>query len=172
MQEELAYTKHHLQEAIQEHETANEELQATNEELTAANEELQSTNEELHSVNEEMYTVNAEYQKKNLELQNLNDDIEHLLNGTERRDDVPRQRPRIRRFTPRIADNFGVIPQDVGRPLRAFNHDLDSSDAADRRRTRPRTRGVTIENADVGQAESLSVPSHLSLSRAFARTGQ
>jgi septal ring factor EnvC (AmiA/AmiB activator) len=51
LEEELSYTKDHLQAAVQEHETANEELQATNEELIAANEELQSTNEELHSVN-------------------------------------------------------------------------------------------------------------------------
>jgi two-component system CheB/CheR fusion protein len=125
IQEELNYTKQHLQEAIQEHETANEELQATNEELTAANEELQSTNEELHSVNEEMYTVNAEYQKKNLELQDLNNDIEHLLNGTEVATMFLDRDLCIRKFTPRIAENFGVIPQDVGRPLAAFSHDLD-----------------------------------------------
>ena len=124
MEDELAYTRQHLQEAIQEHETANEELQATNEELTAANEELQSTNEELHSVNEEMYTVNAEYQKKNIELQDLNNDIEHLLNGTEVATMFLDRQLCIRKFTPRIAENFGVIPQDVGRPLRTFSHDL------------------------------------------------
>ena len=124
MEDELTYTKHHLQEAIQEHETANEELQATNEELIAANEELQSTNEELHSVNEEMYTVNAEYQKKNIELQELNNDIEHLLNGTEVATMFLDRQLCIRKFTPRIAETFRVIPQDVGRPLRTFTHDL------------------------------------------------
>jgi two-component system CheB/CheR fusion protein len=124
LEEELAYTKEHLQAAIQEHETANEELQATNEELVAANEELQSTNEELHSVNEEMYTVNAEYQKKNLELQQLNNDIEHLLNGTEVATMFLDRQLCIRKFTPRIAEIFRVIPQDVGRPLRTFTHDL------------------------------------------------
>jgi two-component system CheB/CheR fusion protein len=124
LEEELAYTKAHLQAAIQEHETANEELQATNEELVAANEELQSTNEELHSVNEEMYTVNAEYQRKNLELQELNNDIEHLLNGTEVATLFLDRELRIRKFTPRIAETFRVLPQDVGRPLRAFAHDL------------------------------------------------
>ena len=127
MEDELAYTKHHLQEAIQEHETANEELQATNEELIAANEELQSTNEELHSVNEEMYTVNAEYQKKNIELQDLNNDIEHLLNGTEVATMFLDRQLCIRKFTPRIAETFRVIPQDVGRPLRTFTHDLSQS---------------------------------------------
>jgi two-component system, chemotaxis family, CheB/CheR fusion protein len=124
LEEELSYTKEHLQSAVQEHETANEELQATNEELIAANEELQSTNEELHSVNEEMYTVNAEYQKKNTELQELNDDIEHLLNGTEVATLFLDRQLCIRKFTPRIAEIFRVIPNDIGRPLRSFTNDL------------------------------------------------
>jgi two-component system, chemotaxis family, CheB/CheR fusion protein len=124
LEEELSYTKEHLQAAVQEHEAANEELQATNEELIASNEELQSTNEELHSVNEEMYTVNAEYQKKNAELQELNDDIEHLLNGADVATLFLDRQLCIRKFTPRIAQTFRVIPQDVGRPLRTFTHDL------------------------------------------------
>jgi two-component system CheB/CheR fusion protein len=125
LEEELAYTKEHLQTAVQEHETANEELQATNEELVAANEELQSTNEELHSVNEELYTVNAEYQKKNAELQELNNDIEHLLNGTDVATMFLDRQLCIRKFTPRIAETFRIIQQDVGRPIRSFTHDLD-----------------------------------------------
>ena len=125
LEEELTYTQEHLRTAIQEHETANEELQATNEELVASNEELQSTNEELHSVNEEMYTVNAEYQKKNVELQELNNDIEHLLNGTEVATMFLDRQLCIRKFTPRIAETFRVIPQDVGRPIRTFTHDLE-----------------------------------------------
>ena len=124
LEEELSYTREHLQAAIQEHEAANEELQATNEELIASNEELQSTNEELHSVNEELYTVNAEYQKKNAELQELHDDIEHLLNGTEMATMFLDRQLCIRKFTPRIAETFRVIPADVGRPLRTFAHDL------------------------------------------------
>jgi two-component system, chemotaxis family, CheB/CheR fusion protein len=124
LEEELAYTKEHLQAAMQEHEASNEELQATNEELIAANEELQSTNEELHSVNEEMYTVNAEYQKKNVELQLLNDDMEHLLNGTDVATLFLDRELCIRKFTPRIAELFRVLPLDIGRPLRTFTHDL------------------------------------------------
>lgn len=124
LEAELSYTKDHLQTALQEHETANEELQATNEEMVAANEELQSTNEELHSVNEELYTVNAEYQKKNVELQELNNDIEHLLNGTDVATMFLDRQLCIRKFTPRIAETFRVIAQDVGRPLRTFTHDL------------------------------------------------
>ena len=125
LQDELSFTKENLQSAIQELETTNEELQATNEELVASNEELQSTNEELHSVNEELYTVNAEYQKKNVELQELNDDIEHLLNGTDVATLFLDRELCIRKFTPRIAQTFQVIPNDIGRPLRTFTHDLD-----------------------------------------------
>ena len=124
LEDELAYTREHLQTSVQEQEAANEELQATNEELIASNEELQSTNEELHSVNEELYTVNAEYQKKNVELQEANDDVEHLLNGTDVATMFLDRELSIRRFTPRIAEVFRVIPQDIGRPLRSFAHDL------------------------------------------------
>jgi two-component system CheB/CheR fusion protein len=124
LQDELSYAKENLQAAIQELETTNEELQATNEELVASNEELQSTNEELHSVNEELYTVNAEYQKKNAELVELNDDIEHLLNGTDVAMMFLDRDLCIRKFTPQIAQTFQVIPQDVGRPISNFTHNL------------------------------------------------
>ena len=30
----------------------------------------------------------------------------------------------IRKFTPQIAETFRVIPQDIGRPVRTFTHDL------------------------------------------------
>ena len=124
LEEELSYTRQNLQAAIEELEATNEELQATNEELIASNEELQSTNEELHSVNEELYTVNAEYQKKNVELQELNNDIEHLLNGTDVATIFLDRTLCIRRFTPRIAQTFDLLPQDVGRSIRSFSHDL------------------------------------------------
>jgi len=124
LEEELSYAREHLQAAIEEYETSNEELQATNEELVASNEELQSTNEELHSVNEELYTVNAEYQRKNAELQELNDDVEHLLNGTDVATVFLDRQLCIRKFTPRIADTFQILPQDVGRPLQGFAHSL------------------------------------------------
>jgi two-component system CheB/CheR fusion protein len=124
LEEELSYTKQNLQAAIEELEATNEELQATNEELIASNEELQSTNEELHSVNEELYTVNAEYQKKNAELQELNNDIEHLLNGTDVATIFLDRELCIRKFTPRIAETFDLLPQDLGRSIRSFSHDL------------------------------------------------
>ena len=144
LQDELSYTKENLQATVEELESANEELQATNEELVASNEELQSTNEELHSVNEELYTVNAEYQKKNTELSALNDDIEHLLNGTDVGTLFLDRDLCIRKFTPRIAETFKVIPHDVGRPLQAFSHDL-THDTLIRDIARVQLTGVPFE---------------------------
>ncbi|ELP31045.1 chemotaxis protein CheB [Rhodopirellula baltica] len=124
LERELQFTQSHLQSTIEEHQSTNEELQSTNEQLTASNEELQSTNEELHSVNEELYTVNAEHQRKIDELTELNDDIDNLLTTTNVHTLFLDSRLRLRRFTPRIAELFNLIPQDIGRPINAFTHRL------------------------------------------------
>jgi two-component system CheB/CheR fusion protein len=125
LETELRFTKENLQATIEELETSNEELQATNEELVAANEELQSTNEELHSVNEELYTVNAEYQNKIVQLTELTTDIENLLTSTDVHTVFLDQELRIRKFTPRIAETFNFLPQDVGRRIDTFSHTID-----------------------------------------------
>ena len=122
---ELRYAKENLQATIEEMETSNEELQATNEELVASNEELQSTNEELHSVNEELYTVNAEYQTKIAELTELTADMTHLLEATEVHTLFVDRDLRLRKFTPKIGEAFHLLPQDVGRRLDSFAHDID-----------------------------------------------
>ena len=125
MEQELRYTKENLQATIEELETSNEELQATNEELVASNEELQSTNEELHSVNEELYTVNAEYQKKISELTELTNDMDNLLVSTEVHTLFLDTRLCIRKFTPKIAEVFNLVPHDVGRRIDAFSHNIN-----------------------------------------------
>jgi len=125
LETELAYTRETLQATIEELETSNEEMQATNEELVASNEELQSTNEELHSVNEELYSVNAEYQQKIAELKELNADIQHLLEGTNVGTLFLDRDLRIRRFTPRIASVFHIVPQDLGRQIGDFSHNIE-----------------------------------------------
>lgn len=117
---ELRYNKENLQSTIEELETSNEELQSANEELVTSNEELQSTNEELQSVNEELYTVNAEYQKKITELSELTADMENLLAGTEIGTIFLDRDLCIRKFTPQIATQFHLLPQDVGRPIDSF----------------------------------------------------
>ncbi len=125
---ELRYTKESLQATVEELETSNEELQATNEELVASNEELQSTNEELHSVNEELYTVNAEYQKKIAELTEMTNDMENLLGSTSVHTVFLDEHLRIRKFTPKMADVFNLMPQDLGRPLEGFSHNIQEAD--------------------------------------------
>jgi two-component system CheB/CheR fusion protein len=125
LEAELSYTKENLQAAIEELETSNEELQATNEELLASNEELQSTNEELQSVNEELYTVNAEYQRKIAELTELTNDMDNLLSSTDVGTIFLDTKLRIRKFTPQIGEEFNLLPQDVGRSIATFTHNID-----------------------------------------------
>lgn len=117
LEQELLFTKENLQATVEELETSNEELQATNEELLASNEELQSTNEELQSVNEELYTVNAEYQNKIVELVDLNNDMENFLLVTRVGVLFVDRDLNIRKFTPAVARELNLLPQDVGRPL-------------------------------------------------------
>lgn len=125
LEAELRFTKENLQATVEELETSNEELQATNEELVAANEELQSTNEELHSVNEELYTVNGEHQKKITELTELTADMDNLLASTEVHTLFLDRDLRIRKFTPKLAEVFNLLPQDAGRRMDSFTHCLD-----------------------------------------------
>ncbi len=122
---ELHYTRENLQATIEELETSNEELQATNEELVAANEELQSTNEELHSVNEELHTVNVEHQRKIDQLTELTDDMDNLLYSTDIGVLFLDQELSVRKFTPRVATIFNLLPQDVGRKFDHFAHNID-----------------------------------------------
>jgi two-component system CheB/CheR fusion protein len=128
LEAELRFTKENLQATIEELEASNEELQATNEELMAANEELQSTNEELHSVNEELYTVNVEHQQKIGELTELTDDMNNLLHATELGVLFLDEQLRIRKFTRRIVDTFRIVPQDVGRKIDDFAHNIRHPD--------------------------------------------
>jgi two-component system, chemotaxis family, CheB/CheR fusion protein len=124
LEAELGTTKESLQAAIEQLEASNEELQASNEELQASNEELQSTNEELQSVNEELYTVNAEYQRKIAELTELTNDMDNLLASTEVGTIFLDGQLRIRKFTPQVTETFGLLPQDVGRPIDTFAHKM------------------------------------------------
>lgn len=125
LESELRFTRENLQATIEELETSNEELQATNEELVASNEELQSTNEELHSVNEELYTVNAEYQKKIQELTELTADMENLLASTDVHTVFLDRDLCIRKFTPKMAEVFNLLPQDLGRRIDSFTYTID-----------------------------------------------
>lgn len=124
LESELRHAQENLQATIEELETSNEEMQATNEELVASNEELQSTNEELQSVNEELYTVNAEYQKKIAELSELTSDMDNLLESTDVGTIFLDRDLNIRKFTPQIGQDFHLLPQDLGRPINSFSHNI------------------------------------------------
>ena len=124
LETDLRYMRENLQATIEEMETTNEELQATNEELVASNEELQSTNEELHSVNEELYTVNAEHQRKIRELTVMTDDMNNLFRSTDVGTLFLDRDLCIRKFTPKILETFQILPQDIGRRVQGFSHNL------------------------------------------------
>ena len=94
----------------------------------ASNEELQSSNEELHSVNEELYTVNKEYETKIEELTQLTDDIENLLESTQIGTVFLDAQLRVRKFTPAAAEQFNLLPQDVGRPIAHMSPNIELDD--------------------------------------------
>jgi len=137
LEDELRSTKDQLQNIIEQSETSNEELKASNEELQAINEELVSTTEELEtskeelqSINEELITVNHELKTKVEETGKINDDLQNLIGSTEIATLFVDRGLRIKRYTPRVAEIFSVIPSDVGRPLLDISHRLDYDDLA------------------------------------------
>jgi two-component system, chemotaxis family, CheB/CheR fusion protein len=138
LEAELQRKKQQLQETIEfaevsneELRAANEELQAINEELRSATEELETSKEELQSVNEELVTVNYELKLKVEETGKANDDLNNLIAATDIATIFVDSGLRIKRFTPRAADIFSVIPTDGGRSLLDLTHRLDYSELVD-----------------------------------------
>lgn len=138
LEAELQRKKQQLQETIEHAEVSNEELRAANEELQAINEELRSateeletSKEELQSVNEELITVNYELKLKVEETGKANDDLNNLIASTDIATIFVDSAMRIKRFTPRAADIFSIIPSDAGRSLLDLTHRLDYKELAD-----------------------------------------
>jgi len=138
LEEELQRTKQQLQETIEHSEVSNEDLRASNEELQAINEELRSateeletSKEELQSLNEELVTVNYELKNKIDETSKANDDLNNLIAST----DIPTifvdRGMRIKRYTPRAANIFNIIPSDIGRSLFDITHKLAYDELGD-----------------------------------------
>ena len=80
LKQELAATRKHMLELIEDQETSRDESQSvaeetlsTNEELQSINEELETAKEELQATNEEMASVNDELQNRNIDLQQSRD---------------------------------------------------------------------------------------------------
>lgn len=104
---------------------SNEELQSMNEELRSATEELETSKEELQSVNEELITVNQELRTRVEDAAKVNDDLQNLIASTEIATVFVDASMRIKRFTPKAADVFNIIPADIGRSLLDITHRLD-----------------------------------------------
>jgi two-component system CheB/CheR fusion protein len=83
-------------------------------------------------VNEELYTVNAEYQKKITELTELTNDMNNLLVSTEVHTLFLDSQLCIRKFTPKMADVFNLVPHDLGRRIDSFAHSILCDDLSDK----------------------------------------
>jgi two-component system CheB/CheR fusion protein len=124
MEEELAFTRQHLQQTIEQMQTTVEELKSANEELQSTNEELQSTNEEsntakeeMQALNEELMTVNLQFRAKTDELTEVNNDMANLLNSAEISTVFLSNNLHIKRFTASITGIIPLVQTDIGRPI-------------------------------------------------------
>ena len=129
--EQLQETIEHAEISTEELRASNEELQAINEELRSATEELETSKEELQSVNEELITVNFELKVKVEETGKANDDLNNLIASTDIATVFVDSGLRIKRYTPRAAEIFSIIPSDIGRSLLDLTHRLDYDELAD-----------------------------------------
>jgi two-component system CheB/CheR fusion protein len=75
LKQELASTRKHMLELIEDHEVSRDESQSVAEETLSTNEELQSINEELETAKEELQATNEEMASVNDELENRNTDL-------------------------------------------------------------------------------------------------
>lgn len=117
LEQELFYTREHLQSTI-------EELESSNEEILASSEEIQSTNEELNSTNEELYTVNKELEEKIHQLTTTNNDLNNFINSTRIATIFLDNENRIRKYTGDADEIFDILPQDISRPITHINSRL------------------------------------------------
>jgi len=135
LEQELLYTREHLQATIigmqgtnEELKSTNEELQSTNEELQSTNEELETSKEELQSVNEEIVTVNAELQAKIEQLTDIQNDMKNLLDSTSIGTIFLDEDLIVKRFTRDATRVFRLVPTDAGRPLSDIKSTIVSGD--------------------------------------------
>ncbi|WP_183318421.1 chemotaxis protein CheB [Chelatococcus caeni] len=133
--EELELTQARLRTVREESEAANEELRAANEELQSINEEYRSTSEELEtskeelqSINEELQTVNSELKLKLEAISRAHSDLQNLMAATDFGTLFLDSTLRIKRFTEQVTELFSVTPNDEGRPITDFAHQLEYDD--------------------------------------------
>jgi two-component system CheB/CheR fusion protein len=107
---------------------ANEELQSINEEYRSTSEELETSKEELQSINEELQTVNSELKLKLEAISRAHSDLQNLMAATDFGTLFLDSSLRIKRFTDRATELFSITPNDEGRPITDFAHQLDYGD--------------------------------------------
>ena len=81
--------------------------------------------EALQSHNEELTTVNAELTARLDDTGRANDDLVNLIASADLATVFVGPKLAVKRFTPRAADIFNLIPRDVGRNLLDITHRLD-----------------------------------------------
>jgi two-component system CheB/CheR fusion protein len=93
------------------------ERQALHAELQTSNEELQSSNEELQASNEELCTLNEQLVAKSDELGALNDLLLNIEHSVQLAMVVVDPQLCVQRFNPLAVRIFGLLEDDIGRPL-------------------------------------------------------
>jgi two-component system CheB/CheR fusion protein len=135
LEQELAYSREHLQTMLEGEQASGEELKSINEELQSTNEELQSTNEEfetsqeeLRSLNEELSTVNSELQAKIEQYVDMQNDMKNLLDNINIGTLFLDKKLRIRRYTRDTVRLYCLVATDVGRPMADIKSNIDNGD--------------------------------------------
>ncbi len=116
--------------SVEELKASNEELQAMNEEARSSTEELETGKEELQSVNEELITVNSELKSNVEDLARANSDMQNLMVSSEIATIFLDRGFLIKRYTPRAAQIFNLIPTDTERPISHITHRLEYPELA------------------------------------------
>lgn len=116
-QHQLQSTREEYETSVEELRAANEELQSTNEEYRSTLEELETSKEELQSINEELQSVNQGMKVRVEETAQANSDLQNLFAATEIATLFLDRDLCVKRYTPRAADLFNLMPPDRGRPI-------------------------------------------------------
>ncbi|HEY0588174.1 MAG TPA: CheR family methyltransferase [Pseudoduganella sp.] len=87
--------------------------------------------QQLQSDNEELSTINAEIKARLEDTGKANDDLNNLIASVDLATVFVGQDLVIKRFTPRAASIFSLIPRDVGRNLLDITHRLDYPELED-----------------------------------------
>ena len=115
--QQLQSTREEYETSVEELRAANEELQSTNEEYRSTLEELETSKEELQSINEELHSVNQEMKVRMEEIAQAHSDLQNLFAATEIATLFLDRDLCVKRYTPRAAELYNLMPPDRGRPI-------------------------------------------------------